>query len=49
MMVNQSANLDFIRNLLKLEGFVCPHQFIGNWNSEDRIKKGAIKNGAKIR
>gem|GEM_PF-3042046 len=49
MMVNQSANLDFLCNLLKLKGFVCPYQFIGNWNSEDRMKKGAIKSGAKLR
>jgi|TARA_B100001964_G_scaffold223031_1_gene268541 hypothetical protein len=49
MMVNQSADLDFIRNLLKFEDFIYPHQLIGNLNSEGRIKKGAIKNGAKLR
>jgi len=49
MMVNQSANIDFICNLFKFEGFVYPHQFIGNLNSEDRIKKGTIKSGAKLR
>lgn len=48
MMVNQSANLDFLRNLLKLGVLFVRINSLGTGIQKVRIEKGAIKSGAKL-